>query len=565
MKSKSAESWRYSALFRVLAFLDSTGEQSFNLAEEVDSKGRVLRRDAIFGDSTAIHAILSCGLEALRENICFLFSDHAERDAILVITGRGHVLRRSASAQPGQHPAFQLPVSVTEKLSRSASVSPKPSEAVAGPATDAAVTTPPGEPASAGAKDPTPEPQELPSPPPDPFDALPEETDWSRAVLRPHSLAKFGDRFANGFTLNLLMRLQEVMGVSSSALTDGPLVEQFFVDALDRWMESRGEGENGRMVLACGVQPPVLEAATARSAELPHALVDFVVDVVFPTADDLLVAIGASAAVQDWLIQTYQLNHESIDVEDASGPGGEGDDKDDAAATAAATEEEAERKRRRLEEESRAGLAGWQPEDDEVVLTADNIDRYMRENPALIPRDILREKRRSWMDPRVTAFELESHYTAAELRAAAKEVAGLTAPVEAAAWAVAAAAEYGYTAGAPTAELLRDAGRASKKADCVDVLLRLHVAVPEVSNGDVAAEGEPQGAGTAREPSESPDNAVNIADPALSAAQLIKHFSLADLQSFVTGPLGLARAPAKKKKCATNIVAARRKGKADGS
>lgn len=574
----AAQTWERNALFRTLAFLDNTGEQSFDLAEEVDGHGGFLRPEVLFAGGTAAHAILAAGLEALRDNVEYLFADEAERRALLRVVG-------AATAAP--------PVEEEEEAFTEDPQSPHDgakADGGSGPLEDA----PPQ------LRQPRKKPREAP-------EVLPHDTEWSRHLLRPKSLSDFAESFCGSFPLHLLYRLEEVMGVpptNSSSLTDSPLVEQFFVDAFDRWMDALAEADRHRMILACGVQPAVLEAAVARKAEMPYALTDFVISVVFPTPEELrgrphggagAAGTGTTATaaeeeeeeegpdkggdgvtVQDWLLLAYQRNHEAIDVEEEDSFAATSDGQ---GAEEGGEQRSAPRPRREVED----ALRGWNPEaedEDEVVLTADNIDRYMRENPSVIPVTVLREKRKSWKSPSITPFELEHHYQLTELKAAVRELAslaGASADVVRA-WEDAAVAETStaaeghaqsneaaegrrrhahdcYVPGSLTHALLREASRATRKADLLRVLLRLHKSL------DPSEEGRKGAAKDGDDPPARSEEATkgrpSIRDATLSAAQLVKLFSLRELQEHLERELDEGNPPSTKTKCADAIVAKR--------
>ncbi|RNF06996.1 hypothetical protein TraAM80_03608 [Trypanosoma rangeli] len=211
---------------------------------------------------------------------------------------------------------------------------------------------------------------------------------FSRSVLGPSSLVAFVEVVESDLPVWALLRIKEAFALTGKATT---LSEQFLIDALDHWMSQRTVRENDSLVLACGVQPAVLEAARARAEELPHAVEDFIIDVVFPplTSDDEKQT--GKACVLDWLIASYEKCYEAVDV-----------DEEEVEEEASSTE--SPRKKIRTE-----------AKDGEEFLTAENLDQFMRERPSAVPRAILRERRRSLQDPAITGFELQNHYTANEL------------------------------------------------------------------------------------------------------------------------------------------------------
>ncbi|KEG11306.1 hypothetical protein DQ04_02751040 [Trypanosoma grayi] len=215
---------------------------------------------------------------------------------------------------------------------------------------------------------------------------------FSQGVLLPTSLVSFVDTVENDLPVWVVLRIKEAFGLMGSAT---PLAEQFLIDAVDDWMSGRSREANDAMVLACGVQPVVLESARARAEELPHAVEDFMVDVVFPPPR-VKGEAGRSDLI-DWLIVSYEKCYVTINVDD---------------------EEEGK------ESTSESTAKRWRTEEGECsdeFLTEENLDRYMRERPSVIPRRILCEKRRPLRDPAITEFELLNHYTANELYAFVKE------------------------------------------------------------------------------------------------------------------------------------------------
>ncbi|RNF19822.1 uncharacterized protein Tco025E_04061 [Trypanosoma conorhini] len=299
--------WKQNALFRTLAFLDVVGLQPFSVLSDLTSDGEFVDAGRIFDAGSAIHGVLSSGLNAFRANITRLFLDEEEREQLLRLVGSS---AESSSA-------------------------------------------------------------------------------FSRGVLVPPSLGAFVEVVESELPMWALLRIKEAF-----ALTDGTttLSEQFLIDALDNWMGQRAPRENDALVLACGVQPAVLEAARARGEELPHAVEDFIIDVVFPAPPSVDGGQKGKTCVLDWLIASYEKCYEAVDVDD--------DDEEEEEASLGASP----KKKMRIEESG-----------GEEFLTAENLDQFMRERPSAVPREILRERRRSLQDPAITKFELQNHYAATEL------------------------------------------------------------------------------------------------------------------------------------------------------
>ncbi|EKF32995.1 hypothetical protein MOQ_003144 [Trypanosoma cruzi marinkellei] len=220
-----------------------------------------------------------------------------------------------------------------------------------------------------------------------------------KSVIAPSSLNAFVEAVESDLPAWALLRIKETFGLTESATT---VSEQFLIDALDHWMSQRTPRENDALVLACGVQPSLLESARARGDELPHAVEDFIIDVVFPPPPSVEEEEKkGKERVLDWLIASYEKCYEAIDVDEEEGEAGED-----------TSPGESPEKKMRLEEDGRE------------FITAENLDWFMRERPSAVPRAVLRERRRPLDDPAITEFELQNHYTANELSVFVKEELG---------------------------------------------------------------------------------------------------------------------------------------------
>ncbi|CAJ1029789.1 hypothetical protein, conserved [Leishmania lindenbergi] len=467
MCAATAQQFRSNPLFRVLAFLDNTGAQAFALDAEVDADGDFRNPDSVFATDSAITGVLTAALDALRANVRRLFADAAEQHALLAVLGAGAPEPPKKASLCITTIPVPLPLEVDGvvpvDVNSDASLQPQPSSSAS-------------------------------------LSSLPISTPWSEAVLHPTSLAHYADNVENEIPIHLLVRLHEVLGISAVPLTAddaaraapscyctcSPFVEQLLIDGLDEWLHRCPIDEVKRMVLACGVQPTVWEStftqqqqqqqqrADAQCATLPDALADFVVDVVFPVpAQAQKVSPNASSTttvetVQDWLILSFEKNREAVDLEDddnasANEQSGKSDDS--------GTNSQGEKKRIRTSSTcpsagDRDGLGSWEPIDGEEVLTAENIDRYLLECPQRIPKEILRAKRKRISDAGITAFELEHHYTAAELKKLVKEGLGTMT-----------ASEATDFMGLPVTEAqVQQAARLTRKAQLVEWILTLHKA-----------------------------------------------------------------------------------------
>ncbi|KAG5490363.1 hypothetical protein JKF63_00483 [Porcisia hertigi] len=416
MLQSTAQQFKSNALFRVLAFLDNTGVQTFTLNSEVDADGRFRDPDTVFAAEAPITGVLSAALDALRANVRRLFTDAAEQHALLSALGAG---------APGQ------PVKESLSIARASTPLPVEEKDVA--------------PASLGSVRSSQQQQSFSTP----LSPTPASTPWCELVLHPTSLAHYADDVEKEFPIHLMVRLHEVLGISagpSFCCTSSAFIEQFLVDGIDEWLRRCPIEEVKRMVLACGVQPTVLasaftqeqqQAAIPQDTALPNALADFVVDVVFPVPGKAaeespnVSCTEAMETLEDWLILSYEKNHEALDIEEIEDAvtDGQSDDSDNNGGHL-----QSERKRPRADNTcavANNSLGSWHPVDGEEVLTAENIDRYLRECPQRIPKSILREKRKRISDASITEFELEHHYTAAELKKLVKGGLGVMTASEA--------------------------------------------------------------------------------------------------------------------------------------
>lgn len=466
----TAANWKRNPLFRVLAFLDNAGVQPFHLRLDCTHDGTFTRPEELFSKEKPIAQILAAGLEALRDNIGFLFINSEERDALFEVIGVGrNPCQRlgpvGVTHQEDEVAPLQLPDAIFQRV-HSCDGSRAPAEASPSPdggnAAPSVVPGPLEESTAVG------------------LDRRPKETAWGESFLHPTSFAEAVATAENRFPLHVVLRLIDVLGIPLNSATDSRLLEQILIDALDRWMQSRAATDNDRIVLACGVQPAVLEAARKRRHELPDAVIDFVIDVVFPPPVE-----PDGAVPLDWLILSYEKNHESIEVDDTSNitSSAETASVPPASVTGGGASSNLE------DADNATALQGCESADGEVILTANNIEHYMRTQPQIIPRDILREKRKHWSDATITDFELQHHYTAAELRAVVKDLAALRSAARAAdsvVWHCTGGTDVTYSV---SPKVLEKAARATRKADYLQVIHALQASH--------AVFGEPAGKGVA--------------------------------------------------------------------
>ncbi|CBZ23838.1 conserved hypothetical protein [Leishmania mexicana MHOM/GT/2001/U1103] len=450
MSPVAAQQFKSNALFRVLAFLDNTGAQAFALDAEVDETGNFRNPESVFAVDAAITGVLTAALDALRANVRRLFTDAAEQHALLTVLGTG-------APEPSKKASLRITTT---------SAPLPPEEGGAAPADLSSDEALPQQESSSI-----------------PLSSAPVSTAWSEAALHPTSLAHYADDVENEIPIHLLVRLREVLSIPAAPLcccSCSPFVEQLLIDGLDEWLRRCRVDEVKRMILACGVQPTVLNstfmqkrASDAQDAALPDALADFVVDVVFPVpaqagkASANASSTATAEALQDWLILSFEKNHEAVDIEDEeASASGQSDCSDNSG-----TNSQGERKRTRTDNtrpssDDRDGLGAWEPTKGEEVLTAENIDRYLLECPQRIPKEILREKRKRISDASITEFELNHHYTAAELKKLVKEGLGTMTASEA----------TDFMECPVTEAQVQQAARMTRKAQCVAWILSVHEA-----------------------------------------------------------------------------------------
>ncbi|CUG90803.1 Hypothetical protein, putative [Bodo saltans] len=285
------------------------------------------------------------------------------------------------------------------------------------------------------------------------------------AVLSPVSLEDFDDCFDDVLPIHASSVLRRAFRLTpasaeTSAETAAPkaitsLSAQFLIEGVDRWMNDENEcskEERMRMVRACGVSPAAIDEGLQLN---PYALSDFVIDVIFPEGS---LWLDASVGGQDWVTGVYassvrtqgdlsmaqffwdnrakrsRLGSDDAEQKNSTDAlnGGEEkrkttdskkkesvskqavpttasahDNNDDVIVTLAATATTAQ-----VAEE----------EQEELIVSEDNIQELLSTAPHLLPREVLVARRKSIMDPTITAFDLESHFTTAELKSEVAKV-----------------------------------------------------------------------------------------------------------------------------------------------
>lgn len=297
-------------------------------------------------------------------------------------------------------------------------------------------------------------------------------TAFHTAVTSPSSFTAFEDAFDELLPLHVVSLLRSAMVVPAASPT--PLSAVYLMHGVDAWMQSNTEEENTRIVLACGVSP-----AAVRDGLLlrPTACIDFAVDIMFPEGSAVWPATTSAAAespasedavILDWLWQvvTQQLSHPVEEQQQQASSTSSAvqdracccDYESDASASflwrwlveaaptrtpadAATdqilidTEHHLKRARRNSSDRSTSvdsnNSSSSSNDNSDYIpefLSEDNLESVMLSNPEMVPRDILRARRKRLTDPTITAFEVERHYTVAELAHEVENIASRITP-----------------------------------------------------------------------------------------------------------------------------------------
>lgn len=219
------------------------------------------------------------------------------------------------------------------------------------------------------------------------------------------------EAFADDLSLKSVVDLKRFWKVPPG--TD--LATQFWIDGFGRYLREGLEASQVvRMAVAIGVNPKeihpallqriesagVYEAVALESEEGKslQRLVELILAFVFPPMPS-----GAA-----WLPQTIGRVGEKRDRQDQS------------------TAQKRSRKEDHTASGSQADAISVTSADssgkslDEDLADSDELQRLMKENPRLIPRETVKLLRKSLTNETITEFELEHHYTLAELRDEAK-------------------------------------------------------------------------------------------------------------------------------------------------
>lgn len=239
--------------------------------------------------------------------------------------------------------------------------------------------------------------------------------------------------------IGLLMDAYELL--PSTSTYPHPLATQFLADGLYAWLKSQPEPRLQRMSIACGLDPSQF-AEAYKSEKGIEQILDFLVSgVIFPqeeqevdwlacvepssvaeketsnAADETLKAAAASASVftQPPQSSPHPVAEPALNAEDhkrkreGEGEEAEADEGDIVDITelrqCGSSEALLLKKQQQEREDEDAGL-----------ITPSNLRRYMAEDPRKLPFSVIAQARRSIANG-ITAFELENHYRAEELRA----------------------------------------------------------------------------------------------------------------------------------------------------
>lgn len=438
-------------LFRLLAFLDTTGIQAFDAEVELSAEGEFLRPDYLLftpdlnGSSTSptpFSKILFAACCALQENLSILCSSE-EVGAELVADARD-ILE-----------LLSLPIStVTDKINEEKG---KIEEAM-------------------------------------------QRSSWVTLVCSSSSIRGIDEAFAAYLPLASFLKLKSLLlsplvslihpeqkakggkkkksikqesdskEITNSSSGDkmlyccpeNMLAEQFLIDGVDRWLrESHGKESSSsplqQIVLACGgvLSPEIVLPLLSRDDGVT-LLIDFVLDVLFPLSltpqassssicsdkaksattrrsakKEESLDVEEKGVVLDWLILSYQKNREfgaplkSDCVSDPSETRKKNARtlrRDSALISDAETancDSKGDRKRTRketLEEKQEKNCLESQQDNDDVFLSSENFEAFMLQHPSRLPRAVLEHSRRAISDPLLTTSEMDKLYKATELR-----------------------------------------------------------------------------------------------------------------------------------------------------
>jgi hypothetical protein len=274
---------------------------------------------------------------------------------------------------------------------------------------------------------------------------------FETSALSPVSFEDFDDCFEDILPIHASAALRRAFRLPSIAVdTTTPttsLSAQFLIEGLDCWMNDDNEvskEERRRMVRACGVSPAAIDEGLQLN---PYALSDFIIDVVFPEGSRWL-----DASTADWLTVVYtstikpqgdsamarffrdnQVKRNNLGCNEEDPTTGK-----HAAVKAQVKRQEkvGEKKKKDVPKSmavrddnngdvaphATAGNAAADEDDEDLLVSEDNIQDLLSSAPHLLPKDVLAARRKSILDPTITAFELENHFTLPELKSEVAKV-----------------------------------------------------------------------------------------------------------------------------------------------
>ena len=201
---------------------------------------------------------------------------------------------------------------------------------------------------------------------------------FHRKATAPSSDEEFADAF-DEICVEVTSRLRTAFALGTEGTS---LCEQYLIDGLDLWASDKPLLVD-RMVIACGIEPALLEMAKKKN---PCASVEFIADIVFPL----------DRTATDWLVETCQSRN-AFAV--------------DASSEAESPNDPQARTLKRARENTDNGN-----DESDLIVDDENIDNIMMTNPGVLPKSVVRAKRKPLDDPSITAFEMDQHYTLVERR-----------------------------------------------------------------------------------------------------------------------------------------------------
>lgn len=278
-----------------------------------------------------------------------------------------------------------------------------------------------------------------------------ENSVFETSVLYPTSFDDFEDSFDDALPIHASSVLRNALKLTQheSGSATGPendrlqsrtsLAAQFLLEGVDAWMNNEREvssEERQRMVRTCGVSPAAIDEGLKLNA---YALSDFVIDVIFPMGSIVWCGLpggqrgemGAERRPRDWLAAVYLASVNDAGCATSATLFAENREKrmaglpaytvQEKCLAAAAVPTTTETPLAPASSSSNAEViateveVGSEPPED-LIISEENIHHLLTTMPEVVPREILVARRKSLLDPTITAFELEHHFTTPELR-----------------------------------------------------------------------------------------------------------------------------------------------------